>query len=144
MKLSICTDVFGPIPFTEMLDKVVAYGIGAIEIDLIAQYWHVLLVLAAIGGFITFFFNLFVSRKLFSEYAYEQFFAMFGMLTGTASTGMILLREIDPEFKTPAADNLIFQTLPAIVFGFPIMLLASYIKVGGAESHIVFYFLENV
>ncbi len=31
MKLSICTDVFGPIPFTEMLDKVVAYGLDAIE-----------------------------------------------------------------------------------------------------------------
>ena len=31
MKLSICTDVFGKIPFTEMLDKVVAYGLDAIE-----------------------------------------------------------------------------------------------------------------
>ena len=31
MKLSICTDVFGKIPFTEMLDKVKAYGIDAIE-----------------------------------------------------------------------------------------------------------------
>lgn len=32
MKLSICTDVFGKIPFTEMLDKVKAYGINAIEL----------------------------------------------------------------------------------------------------------------
>lgn len=31
MKLSICTDVFGKIPFTEMLDKVVAYGLDAVE-----------------------------------------------------------------------------------------------------------------
>ena len=31
MKLSICTDVFGKIPFTEMLDKVKAYGIHAVE-----------------------------------------------------------------------------------------------------------------
>lgn len=31
MKLSICTDVFGKIPFTEMLDKVQAYGINAVE-----------------------------------------------------------------------------------------------------------------
>ncbi|MGM9649094.1 MAG: sugar phosphate isomerase/epimerase family protein [Butyricicoccaceae bacterium] len=31
MKLSICTDVFGKIPFTEMLDKVQSYGINAIE-----------------------------------------------------------------------------------------------------------------
>lgn len=32
MKLSICTDVFGKIPLTEMLDKVVAYGLDAIEL----------------------------------------------------------------------------------------------------------------
>ena len=50
---------------------------------------------------------------------------MFGMLTGTASTGIILLRELDGEFKTPAADNVVYQTLPAIVFGFPMMLLAT-------------------
>lgn len=31
MKLSICTDVFGKIPFTEMLDRVKAYGIEAVE-----------------------------------------------------------------------------------------------------------------
>ena len=51
--------------------------------------------------------------------------AMYGMLTGTASTGMILLREIDPDYKTPVADNLVYQNLPAIIFGFPMMLLAT-------------------
>jgi ESS family glutamate:Na+ symporter len=49
---------------------------------------------------------------------------MYGMLTGTASTGIILLREIDRDFKTPASDNMVYQNFPAIVFGFPIMLLA--------------------
>lgn len=32
MKLSICTDVFGRIPLAEMLDKVKAYGIDAVEL----------------------------------------------------------------------------------------------------------------
>ena len=50
---------------------------------------------------------------------------MYGMLTGTASTGIILLREIDGDFKTPAADNMVYQNFPAIVFGFPLMLLAT-------------------
>ncbi|MBQ8772564.1 MAG: hypothetical protein IJZ28_05120, partial [Clostridia bacterium] len=54
----------------------------------------------------------------------EQFLCMFGMLTGTASTGIILLREADPHFKTPVADNLIYQNFPAIAFGFPLMFLA--------------------
>jgi ESS family glutamate:Na+ symporter len=50
---------------------------------------------------------------------------MFGMLTGTASTGIILLREIDGDFKTAVADNLVYQNFPAMIFGFPILLLAT-------------------
>ena len=50
---------------------------------------------------------------------------MYGMLTGTASTGVILLREIDGDFKTPVADNLVYQNFPAMVFGFPVLLLAT-------------------
>ena len=50
---------------------------------------------------------------------------MYGMLTGTASTGVILLRELDGDFRTPASDNMVYQNFPAIVFGFPMMLLAT-------------------
>lgn len=56
------------------------------------------------------------------------------MLTGTASTGMILLREVDKNFETPAADNLIYQTFYAIAFGFPIMLLIGYAPQGLKQS----------
>ncbi len=38
---------------------------------------------------------------------------------------MILLRELDGDFRTPAADNLVYQNFPAIAFGFPMMLLAT-------------------
>ena len=50
---------------------------------------------------------------------------MFGMLTGTASTGIILLREVDPDFNSPVADNMVYQNFPAILFGFPLMILAT-------------------
>ena len=48
------------------------------------------------------------------------------MLTGTASTGMILLKEIDPNFETPAAQNLILQQLSAVVFGAPLLLIVGF------------------
>ena len=47
------------------------------------------------------------------------------MLTGTASTGIILLREIDSDFKTPASDNMVYQNFFAIVLGLPMMFLAT-------------------
>ena len=107
-------------------DLMIVAGIAVIRIDLIKQYWLVLLILGGVGCLTTFFYVRFVCMKLFKGYQYEEFFAMYGMLTGTASTGVILLREIDPDLKTPASNNLIFQTLPAIVFGFPMMLLAAF------------------
>ena len=106
-------------------DIMVVAGIAAIRLDVLGNYWAVLLVLGVVGAFITYFYNLYVARKFFPEYKEEQFLMMYGMLTGTASTGIILLREIDGDFKSPASDNLVYQNFPAIVFGFPLMLLAN-------------------
>lgn len=106
-------------------DLMIVAGVAAIRLDYIKQYWHVLLILGVVGLLSTYWYNHYVARKLFPRYCEQQFMAMYGMLTGTASTGMILLREVDPEYKTPVADNLIYQNLPAIVFGFPMMLLAT-------------------
>ncbi len=105
-------------------DVMIVSGIAAIRIELLKDYWWVVAILALVGLASTYFYNLFVAKKLFGEYYDEQFLAMYGMLTGTASTGMVLLREIDAELKTPVAENLVFQQLPAIILGFPLMLLA--------------------
>ena len=106
-------------------DIMVVAGIAAIRLDILERYWGIMLFLGVLGLVITYAYNRYVAKKLFPEYTEEQFLAMYGMLTGTASTGIILLREVDGDFKTPAADNLVYQNLPAIVFGFPIMLLAT-------------------
>ena len=106
-------------------DVMVVAGIAAIRLTALGDYWLILLILGVVGAVITYFYNLFIARKFFPEYSEEQFLMMYGMLTGTASTGVILLREIDPDFKTPVSDNLVYQNFPAIVFGFPLMLLAN-------------------
>ena len=106
-------------------DLMVVASIAAIRINVLGDYWWIILSLCAIGTVATYFYNRFVARKFFPRYAEEQFLMMYGMLTGTASTGLILMREIDPDFKTPAANNLVYQNFPAIVFGFPMMILAT-------------------
>ena len=106
-------------------DIMVVAGIAAIRLGALLDYWFILLLLGLVGAAITFIYIRFVTGKLFKAYREEQFLAMYGMLTGTASTGVILLREIDGRFKTPAADNLVYQNFPAMVFGFPILLLAT-------------------
>jgi len=106
-------------------DIMVTAGIAAIRMSIVGKYWAVLLSMGIVGLLVTYIFVHFSCRTLFPDYTEQQFMAMYGMLTGTASTGIILLREIDGDFKTPAADNLVYQNFPAMVFGFPILLLAT-------------------
>ncbi len=128
-------------------DLMVVSGIAAIRLDVLQKYWGILLILGVAGFIVTYAYNRYVAKTLFPEYEEEQFLAMYGMLTGTASTGIILLREVDGDFKTPASDNLVYQNFPAIVFGFPMMLLATF-----APSHpvmtlgilVVFFVVMNI
>ncbi len=105
-------------------DLMIVAGICAIQVDLVSGYIVPIVILSVVGTVVTFLYVLFVSKKLFPDYPYEQFVAFFGMLTGTASTGMILLREADPNLESPVSENLVYQNLPAIVLGFPVLLIA--------------------
>lgn len=128
-------------------DLMVVAGIAAIRLSVLKDYWVVILIMGVVGLVITYYYNLYIAKTLFPDYPQEQFLAMYGMLTGTASTGIILLREMDKDFKTPVADNLVYQNFPAIIFGFPLMLLATLAPVKPILTTIilvVFFAVMNV
>ena len=119
-------------------DLMIVAGIAAISLEALADLWIPLAIICVIGGFATMFYVDWVCKVRFPDYRIEQSVAFFGMLLGTASTGMILLREVDPNFKTPAANNLVLQSLPAILFGFPLMLLMGLAPQGDVQTLITF------
>ena len=119
-------------------DIMVVAGIAAIRLDMLEKYWGVIIILGVVGAVTTYVYNRIVAKTLFPDYYEEQFLAMYGMLTGTASTGIILLREVDGEFRTPASDNLVYQNFPAIVLGFPMLLLANLAPVRPILTLIIF------
>ena len=107
-------------------DIMIVAGTAAINFEEFGKFVLPFIIIITLGTIVTFFYVLAICKHLYPNYKYEGFFSMFGMLTGTASNGMILLREIDPKFETPAANNLVLQTLSAIVLGFPVLLLVGY------------------
>ena len=119
-------------------DLMVVAGVAAIRLDQLESYWGIILILGVVGLLITYAYNRIVAKTLFADYAEEQFLMMYGMLTGTASTGVILLREVDGDFKTPASDNMVFQNFPAIVLGFPMMFLATLAPVKPVLTMVIF------
>lgn len=106
-------------------DVMIVAGIASINIDDLSGYWLPFLLMAVVGGVATYYYLKFMCRKLYPAYLYEGFFSMYGMLTGTISSGVLLLREIDPDFETPAANNLISGSSFGIIFGAPVLLLVS-------------------
>ena len=104
-------------------DIMIVAGTAAISFEEFGKFILPFSIICALGAAVTFIYVLWISKHLYPDYKYEGFFSMFGMLTGTASNGMILLREIDPKFETPAANNLVLQALAAVVLGFPVLLL---------------------
>lgn len=106
-------------------DLMIVAGIASINIEDLKGYWLPFLLMAVAGGVITFIYLEYMCKKLYPTYEYEGFFSMYGMLTGTISSGVLLLREIDPGFKTPAANNLVTGSSFGIVFGAPMLILVS-------------------
>jgi len=98
-------------------------GIAAIEFKDLRGQWIPFILIAVIGGVVTFVYLKWVCNKIYPAYEHEGMVSMFGMLTGTISSGVLLLREIDSSFKTPAANNLLTGSSFAIVLGAPMLIL---------------------
>ncbi|OQB23735.1 MAG: hypothetical protein BWY11_01619 [Firmicutes bacterium ADurb.Bin182] len=106
-----------------LFDVMVIAGIATIDIKDLSGLWLPFALMSIAGGVVTFYYLRWICKKIYPDYFYEGFLSMYGMMTGTISSGVLLLREIDPQFKTPAANNLITGSSSAIVFGAPMLLL---------------------
>ena len=111
-------------------DMMIIAGVAAIDIAVVAKYVWVIIILCLVGAIVTFFYVYLMCKKCFGSYAHEAFLLNFGTLTGTASNGMILLREIDPNFETPIGNIYILSQFPAMVAVAPLLLLLNM----GAKS----------
>ena len=104
-------------------DVMIIAGIGSISIDDLTGLWVPFIILAVLGGVVTFIHLKICAKRVYIGYEEEGFVAMYGMLTGTISSGILLVRELDPELKTPAATDLVTGSAFAIAFGAPVLVL---------------------
>ena len=104
-------------------DLMIIAGIGSITISDLRELWLPFILMSIAGTVITLFYLKWICKKVYPNYYYEGLLSMYGMMTGTISSGVLLLREIDPMYKTPAANNLITGSSTGIVFGAPMLAL---------------------
>ena len=109
-----------------VFDYMIIASIALINIQVLTNLWLPLLIVTTAGGIVTFVYLKYIAKIFYSKYELEGFLSMYGTMTGTASTGIALLRETDPNFETPAANNLVLGSTYAIAFGFPLLLLLGF------------------
>lgn len=107
-------------------DLMIIAGVAAIEIHNIKDYLWIILVLTVVGTIVTFFYVRFITKHCFKGLNHHMFLVNFGTLTGTASNGMILLREVDSTFETQSSNIFIVSQFPAMVAVAPLLLLTAF------------------
>ena len=86
------------------LDFLVAAAIATISLDVIATGMAPLLILMAAGIAWNVFCVLALARRLLPDAWFERAIAEMGQSMGVTATGLLLLRVVDPDYETPAAD----------------------------------------
>ena len=104
-------------------DIMIVTGIASINVADLSGLWLPFVLMAALGGIVTWFYLRVVCRRIYPNYYYEGLLSMYGMLTGTISSGVLLLREVDPFLETPAANNMVTGSSFGIIFGIPMLVL---------------------
>ena len=107
-------------------DLMIVAGVSAIEINDIKNYILPIVILSLVGTVITYIYIRLVAKECFKGFEHEFFLMCFGTLTGTASNGMILMKEIDPGLRTPTSSLYILSNFPAMVMIAPLLLLLNF------------------
>ena len=104
-------------------DIMIVAGVAAINPENLQGLWLPFALLAVVGAIVTWLFLSWICKRVYPDYYYEGLISMYGMMTGTIGSGILLLRELDPGFVTPAANNLVSGSSFAIIFAAPILVL---------------------
>lgn len=93
------------------LDVLILSAIATISLDVIGQY-IVPFVLLSVVGILWNVFGLFVlAPRILPTYWFERGIGDFGQSTGITATGLLLMRVVDPEMKSPAYEAFGYKQL---------------------------------
>ncbi|MBI9085512.1 MAG: hypothetical protein JEZ11_18085 [Desulfobacterales bacterium] len=84
------------------VDYLIIATVMAIQVVVVWQYILPISIISILCGIFTTVAVVFLGNRL-DDYNLERTVAIFGTCTGTVSSGLLLLRIVDPEFKTPVA-----------------------------------------
>lgn len=104
------------------VDFMVAGALAAISLVFVGQYWLPILVMSTIGGIMISITVPWMSSRMFNDYHFERMLMLYGVSTGTLSTGLALLRVMDPEFRTKVSSDYMLSAGLTFLLAIPFIL----------------------
>lgn len=104
------------------VDLMVVAAIAAISLVVVMEYFVPIMVMAIVTGLVTTYTIFWMVPRLFTDNQFFRAIILFGALTGTISTGLALLRVIDPDFETPAASDYMYSSGITFMLAIPFIL----------------------
>ena len=86
------------------LDFLVVAAIATIRLDVVAKGWVPIVLVIAAGIAWNLFCLVFLARRAFRDAWFERGIAEMGQSMGVTATGLLLLRTVDPDYETEAAE----------------------------------------
>ncbi len=105
------------------MDFMIVASVAAISFAVVYMYWVPLLLISVLVALSTWWIVKYLTVNSFSEYQSERFAVIFGNMTGTLQSGLLLLRILDSGMKSPASYNLVYGSGFALILGFPILII---------------------
>ena len=103
------------------IDLMIATALGAISFLVVKEFWIPILIMSTIGGIIALFLVPWMGSRTFTDHAFGRTLVIYGVATGTLASGLALLRVVDPELKTPIAED--YMRAAGLVFPMAIPLI---------------------
>ncbi|MCK4551356.1 MAG: hypothetical protein KAU02_00460 [Tenericutes bacterium] len=94
-----------------------------ITIDFLSEFGWLLMIISLVGGVATLFYLRFLTKRVYPKFKEEYFVGLFGMLTGTASTGIALLKGLDRNMESPVAEEMVLGSGTAITLALPLFAI---------------------
>ncbi|MFA5470642.1 MAG: hypothetical protein WCZ00_02875 [Acholeplasmataceae bacterium] len=101
----------------------IAGSVLTITLDFLASYGIQLIVTSILAGVATMFYLRYMTNKVYVDFKDQYFIGLFGMLTGVASTGLALLKGVDPNLETPVAEEMVLGSGTAISMALPLFAI---------------------
>ena len=108
------------------VDIMVTSSIAAISLAIAFKYWFSILIITVIGSILILLLVPWMCSRVFSNNRFLRTIIIFGAVTGTLTTGLALLRVLDPEFETPVASDYSYASGITFVAAIPFILAINF------------------